>query len=87
MSTGAYLDRCFFDPVAECFTDEVARRVVNVRIDPVTLERISQLAENANEGTISADEDAEYKEFIEASDLLAILQAKALDVLSQQLAS
>ena len=48
MSTGTYLDRCFFDPIAECLTQEVARRVLNVRIDPVTVEHITQLAEKAN---------------------------------------
>jgi hypothetical protein len=82
MSAGAYLDRCFFDPLTECLTPEVARRVLSVRPDPQTVVRIEELAEKANEGTISPDEDAEYKEFVEASDLLAILQAKALDFLS-----
>jgi hypothetical protein len=79
----AYLDR-YLDLIADCFTADVARRVVGVKIDPATRARVDDLAEKANEGLLSADERAEYEEYIEASDLLAILQAKARRMLAKQ---
>jgi hypothetical protein len=41
------------------------------------------LAGKANEGQLSADEDAEYKQAIDAIDMVAILQAKARAYLRQ----
>jgi hypothetical protein len=44
------------------------------------------LRRNANEGTLTSAEDAEYKDFIEAVDVASIMQAKARRFLSQQAA-
>jgi hypothetical protein len=79
----SYLDR-YLDLVADCFTAEVARRVASVKIDAATRARVDELAEKANEGLLSAEERAEYEEYIEASDLLGILQAKARRILAKQ---
>ena len=84
MSTVATcLDR-ILDPLAECFTPQVARRLVELRADPQTQEHLDVLASKANEGQLSSDEDAEYKQAIDAIDLVAILQAKARAYLRQQ---
>jgi hypothetical protein len=86
MVTGApksMLDR-IFDPLAECFTPEVARRVLEISIDPAEQDRINGLADKANEGLLTDAERADYEEFIEAADLLAILQAKARLTLDKQ---
>lgn len=48
----------------------------NTPIPDQILIRIESLRAMANEGTLSADEHAEYKSLIESLDLLAILQAK-----------
>jgi len=71
----------FLDPVAECFTAGVAQRIVELRSDPLAIERLEQLREKANFGKLSDDERAEYEEFVEAMDLVAILKAKAKAVL------
>jgi hypothetical protein len=71
-----YLDR-ILDPVAECFTPGVARRLAELRADPETQARLDALAEKANQGQLTPEEDTEYKQTIDAIDLLAILQAKA----------
>jgi hypothetical protein len=77
----SYLD-LLLDPVTESFTPDVARRVVGLQADPNIQVRIGELAEKANEGTLSEEERAEYLEFIEAADLVAIIQAKARKRLS-----
>jgi len=71
-----YLDR-ILDPVAECFTPQVARRLTELRADPEAQQRLDVLAEKANQGQLTPEEDDEYKQSIDAIDLLAILQAKA----------
>jgi hypothetical protein len=73
-----------FDPLAECFTVEVARRVLQISIDPEQQQRINVLADKANEGLLTESEREEYEEFIEASDLLGILKAKARMTLAKQ---
>jgi hypothetical protein len=77
-----YLD-VLLDQVAQCFTTEVARRVVELRIDAPTRARVDELAEKANEGTLSEAERGEYAEFVEAADLLGILQLKARRVIAK----
>ena len=65
------------DPIAECFTPEVASRVAQLQADPNVQSRINELASKCNEGQLSADETAEYDAYIRAMDVLAVLQAKA----------
>ena len=74
--TGVVLNR-FLEPLAECFTSEVADRIVRLRTDPAVQQRIDELATKANEGQLTADESAEYEEFVEGIDLLGIVKAKA----------
>ena len=65
------------DPVAQCFTLEVAQRVAELRADPVVQTRIDALAEKCNEGTITPEEMAEHDAYIQAMDVVAVLQKKA----------
>ena len=76
MSTTSYLER-FLDPVVESFTPGVARKIVNLRADPDLEQHVAELRRKANEGTLTAEEDAEYKDFVESVDVISILQAKA----------
>ena len=65
------------DPVAQCFTPEVAKRVAELRADPAVQARIEELAEKCNEGTITPEEMAEYDAYIQAMDVVVVLQKKA----------
>ena len=76
MSTTTYLDQ-FLDPLTEILSPEVAQRIVELRASAKVEARAAELAQKANTGTLSAAEDAEYKEFVEAVDIIGILQAKA----------
>ena len=54
-------------------------------LQPVTelLSHIEILRGKANQGTMTAEEEAEYREFVEAVDVISILQAKARRVLAK----
>jgi hypothetical protein len=75
------------DPVAQCFTPEVAKRVAELRADPTVQARIEELAEKCNEGTITPEEMAEYDAYIQAMDVVAVLQKKARALIVQPHAS
>ncbi len=71
------------DPIAECFTPEVAKQIVALRTDPDVQARIEELAEKCNEGMITPEETAEYDAYIRAMDMVAVLQKKAQSLISQ----
>ena len=85
MSVTSYLDR-LLDPVTEAFTPEIARKIADLRADEELESHIGELRRKANEGTLTPEEDAEYKDFVEAVDVLSIIQAKARQFLSQECA-
>jgi hypothetical protein len=76
MATVSYLDR-FLEPVTEVFTPALARKLADLRADTEILTQIGELRHKAHEGTLTPDEAVQYKDFVEASDVIAILQAKA----------
>jgi hypothetical protein len=45
-------------------------------------DRIEELGRKADEGTLTPDEDAEYREYVEEGDVIALLQAKARRLLA-----
>lgn len=82
MSVANYLDR-FLDPMTDAFTPEVAQAIVGLRADEETQSRIEDLREKANDGTLTAEEEADYKEFVEAVDIISIIQSKARKFLAK----
>ncbi len=82
IAEATYLDR-LLAPVTQCFTPEVARRLVALPMDREIQAHIAELAAKANEGTLSVEDRAEYEEYIEAVDLVAILQSRARAILAQ----
>ncbi|MBX9792352.1 MAG: hypothetical protein K2Y37_25915 [Pirellulales bacterium] len=85
MATSFYsvLDR-LLEPLTECLTPEAAAQIVNFRADADVQQRLDELADGANEGTLSAAEQAEYESYVEAIDVVAVLQAKARAVLGKR---
>jgi hypothetical protein len=65
-------------------TPEQTRQLARLQADPEIAERLTDLAEKANEGELSEAERGEYEAYIEASNLLAILQAEARFRISEQ---
>jgi hypothetical protein len=82
MATASSLDR-LLDPVMSCFTPQVAQRIVDLQLDPELTARIQYLADRANQGTLTPDEEEEYKDYVEGGDVVALIQAKARRFLAQ----
>jgi predicted extracellular nuclease len=76
MSTVSYLDR-FLEPVTEAFTPEFARHLVELRADDELQAEVDVLRQKSNEGTLTPEEEVSYKDFVEAVDVISIIQSKA----------
>lgn len=65
------------DPVTASMSRELAETLDALKADDDLQSRIDVLRSKANQGTLSSEEDAEYKDFIDALDVISILQSKA----------
>lgn len=72
----SYLDR-LLEPITDVLTPEVARALVSLHAEPELEAHIDELRAKANAGTLTPEEAAEYKDFVEAVDVISILQSKA----------
>ena len=83
MATTSYLDR-LLEPLTEVFTPTMASAVLELRADSELQSHIDEIRRKASAGTLTPAEDAEYKDFVEAVDVISIMQAKARRFLSRQ---
>jgi hypothetical protein len=65
------------DPLGECLTPTVAARIAGLRASSSTTRRVGELAAKNSAGTLTHREEMEYSAYVEAFDVIAILQAKA----------
>lgn len=70
------LDR-LLDPVGRCLSRRAARELADLRADEEIQAHVRELADKCNEGTLTAEERAEYESCVMAANVVAILQAKA----------
>jgi len=82
LSPPSVLDR-LLDPLSRCFTSDVARDIVALRVDPESQARIDELADKNTEGRLSPAERAEYEAYVWANSFIAILQSKARALLKK----
>jgi len=71
------------DPVGSALSAEAARRLVDLRADAEAQEKMNDLADRANDGQLTPGERSEYESLIAAANVIAVLQAKAREVLSE----
>ena len=71
------------EPVARCFTPDVARQIAALRADPGLQARLDELASKANEGELTPHDREQYEAYVEAIDLISILQEKARKILDE----
>jgi len=83
MSTTELLEQ-MLDPFVDCLTPEAARKIVALRADAKLQRRLDQLADRANEGSLTRDEFAEYEKFRATFHMVTLLQSKARRLLSAQ---
>lgn len=81
ITESAILDK-LLEPLARCFTPAVAKQIAEVRADQETQARIDELAAKCNEGELTEAEEREYRAYVEAIELIGILQAKARAILA-----
>jgi hypothetical protein len=84
-TTAIHLDR-LLEPLAGCLSLDVAAKVAELRADEATQERIDYLAEQSNEGLLTAEQREEYAGYLHAIDVIAVLQAKARSMLRKRAA-
>lgn len=70
------------EPVSQCFTPEVAQRIVSLRASPAVQQRIDELADKCNEGTLTHDEKEQYADYVRTINFIGVLQAKARQMLN-----
>lgn len=75
------------EPIARCFTPEVARQIAELRAAPTLQTQLDELASKANEGKLTEEERKQYEAYVEAIDVISILQAKARKILANSAAS
>jgi hypothetical protein len=71
------------EPVVRCFTPDVARQIAELRAAPAVQTRLDELASKANEGDLNEQEREQYEAYVDAIDVISILQAKARKILAE----
>jgi len=64
-------------PIFALLTPEQTEKLSNLQVDSTLEDRLAELARKTNEGNLTPAERAEYEGYIEANNLLAVLQAEA----------
>ena len=74
------------DPLAQSFSEQQARQILEWRLDSDTRDHLDRLREGANEGNLSDEESNEYRRWVDDLDVIAIIQAKARQALTRNAA-
>jgi hypothetical protein len=72
------------EPVSRMMPVGFARELAALRATPDVQARIDELADKCNEGQLTDEERAEYDAYVDAIDVISILQAKARAALARQ---
>ena len=65
------------DPLFTSFTPALAQQIAGLQASPRVEALIDDLAQKCRAGQLSESERAEYETYVDAVDLISILQAKA----------
>jgi hypothetical protein len=81
MSTVDLLDQVL-DPFVDCLTLESAAKIASLRAEPAVQSRLNELADRANEGTLSGQDRADYESLLAVFHMISLLQSKARQFLN-----
>ena len=84
MLTVSSILESYFEPVTPFLTREMAQAIINRKPDPRLIARVAELGEKAADGTLSDEERTEYKELVDAGDLISLLKSKAHRFLAEK---
>jgi hypothetical protein len=71
------------EPLGRAMTPSSARAILSLRASAAARERIGELADRCNRGTLTSEERAEYQLFVEVGEVVALLQTRARLYLSE----
>ena len=77
MSTISSILDHYLEPVTSMFSREMAEAIVNRKPDERMVARVAELGRKADDGTLTEHERAEYQDFVDAGDLIALIKSKA----------
>jgi hypothetical protein len=76
METLSALDQ-LFNPAVGWLTPQGAQKLVDWKVSDELRQRIEELGRKANCGTLTEEEDAEYRAYLDDAEVISLLQAKA----------
>lgn len=82
MGTAEILDRVL-DPFVGCLTAESAAKIATLH-EPAVQTQFDELADRANEGTLSPQDRADYEKLRATFHMVSLLQSKARQFLSRK---
>jgi hypothetical protein len=65
------------EQLASVFTEQSAKAILTLQVDAPPAERREELADKANEGTLTPEEFADYETYAQLRGFLSLLQSKA----------
>ena len=65
------------EPIARCFTLEVAQKIVDLRASPELQSRLDDLADKSSAGELTRDEAELYESYVRGMNFIGVLQARA----------
>ena len=65
------------EPFADCLTTEAAEKISALKADDALQLRIDELAEKANQGSLTPSEQSEYDRYLAAFHFVTVMQARA----------
>ncbi len=76
METLSALDQ-LFNPAAGWLTPQAAQKLADWKVSDELRRRVEELGRKANIGTLTDDEDVEYRAYLDDAEVISLLQAKA----------
>lgn len=77
------IDDSLLESAAACLDAATVRALGELKLSEATRCRVSLLAEKANGGSLTPEEDLEYERFMEVGEIIATLRLKAMRRMQQ----
>ena len=65
------------DSFSRALTPQSAREILSAQVSDAAQRRMAELAEGCNRGSLTAEEQAEYRLYVEMGDMVALLRTRA----------
>lgn len=82
MATATDFLSTYLDPIAEELTPQQAKKFLAATPAVKLIDRVEELGNKANAGTLTAEERAEYEYYLDVDEAVSLLKAKARRLLA-----